>query len=79
MPRDTTFGSVLSPAYVPQFPGLPYLRRRALDLLKERRPYPKGSPDYDYRTRAAWKLAQWAMGKPSQLWTDTPGENRHAL
>ena len=60
MPRDT---------YTPPLSGP---RADALRLLKERRPYPPGSSDYDYRTRAAWKLLQHAMGKHPQDWTDTP-------
>lgn len=47
-------------------------RATALELLKARRPFPKGSPDYEYRTVAAWKHLQWAMGKPVNQWTDTP-------
>ncbi|MBM1817187.1 hypothetical protein JQW92_18235 [Sulfitobacter pseudonitzschiae] len=47
-------------------------RDTALSLLKERRPFPLGSPDYAWRTAAAWKYLQMAMGKPANRWTDTP-------
>lgn len=47
-------------------------RQMALDLLKERRPFPKGSADHEYRTIAAWKHLQNAMGKPPRDWTPTP-------
>jgi hypothetical protein len=31
-----------------------------------------GTPDYEYRKRAAWKLTQDANGVPICKWTDTP-------
>jgi hypothetical protein len=48
------------------------LRKCALDTLKERRPFPVGSPDWQYRTRAAWTMLQIAMGKPANKRTHTP-------
>ena len=47
-------------------------RGRALALLIERRPFNRGSLDWQYRTDAAWKYLQMAMGKPSMAWTNTP-------
>ena len=44
----------------------------AIRLLIERRAFPPGSLDWNYRTRAAWKLDQMARGIPSQDWTDEP-------
>lgn len=38
------------------------LRDEAVKLLTERRAFPVGSPDWIYRTRAAWKLDQWSRG-----------------
>jgi len=54
-------------------------RQLALSLLAERKSYPTGSPDWDWRTRAAWKLDQLSRGIPACDWTDTPPtENRKA-
>ncbi len=36
--------------------------------------FPVGSLDWEYRTRAAWKLDQIASGIPSQDWTKEPPE-----
>lgn len=47
-------------------------RGKALALLIERRPFNRGSLDWQYRTDAAWKYLQMAMGKPSMAWTNTP-------
>ncbi len=47
-------------------------REIAQRLLNERAAFPVGSPDWEYRTRAAWKLDQMARGIPAILWTDTP-------
>ena len=47
-------------------------RKTALELLIERRPFGEGSPDYRYRTIAAWKHLQNAMGKAPMHWTSTP-------
>jgi len=41
-------------------------------LIAEREDFPVGSPDWDYRTRAAWKLDQMARGVPVNEWTDAP-------
>jgi len=43
-------------------------------LLREREAYPVGSPDWQYRTRAAWKLHQGQSGVAAQDWTETPPE-----
>jgi len=54
-------------------------RQLALSLMAERKDYPTGSPDWDWRTRAAWKLYQLSQGIPARDWTDTPPtENRKA-
>lgn len=38
-------------------------------LMAERRTHPRGTPDHEYRTRAARKLL-WAMrGVPTTEWT----------
>lgn len=50
-------------------------------LLKERRAFPRHSPDWQYRTNAAWKLLQMARGVPSKDWTDYPNlrpQDEHA-
>lgn len=47
-------------------------REIAQRLLNERAAFPVGSPDWIYRTRAAWKLDQMARGIPAIDWTDTP-------
>lgn len=47
-------------------------REIAQRLLNERAAFPVGSPDWEYRTRAAWKLDQMARGIPAIHWTDTP-------
>ena len=47
-------------------------REIAQRLLNERADFPAGSPDWEYRTRAAWKLDQMARGIPAIHWTDTP-------
>lgn len=44
----------------------------AAKLLEERLAYPVGSPDWNYRTRAAWQLDQMARGIPACDWTETP-------
>ena len=41
-------------------------------LRIEARQYPAGSPDWNYRQRAAWKLHQIAHGIASRDWTDEP-------
>lgn len=40
-------------------------------LLAERAAFPVGSPDWEYRTRAAWKLDQMSRGVPACDWTET--------
>lgn len=47
-------------------------REIAIRLLTERRAFQPGSLDWDYRTRAAWKLDQMDRGIPSQDWTEEP-------
>lgn len=47
-------------------------RDRILALLRERRAYPVGSLDREYRERAAWKLIQIARRVPASQWTDAP-------
>lgn len=46
----------------------------AQKLLTERKAFPVGSLDWEYRTRAAWKLDQMARGIPANEWTDMPKE-----
>lgn len=50
----------------------------ARDLLTERNSFPIGSPDWLYRTRAAWRLDQIGRGVPAAEWTDTPQSKRKA-
>ncbi len=50
-------------------------RALAEKLLHERKAFPIGSLDWDYRTRAAWKLDQLSRGIPTTEWTDMPKEN----
>ena len=47
-------------------------REKALETLRQRRPYAKGSGEYQYRTVVAWKYLQFAMHKPVMSHTDTP-------
>lgn len=47
-------------------------RAEAQRLLIERHAFPAGSPDWNYRTTAAWKLDQMHLGIPACDWTDTP-------
>lgn len=54
-------------------------RTLASELLNERRHYPVGSPDWDYRTRAAWKLDQMHRGVPVCDWTDDPPPPKGAI
>ncbi|MBD9529011.1 hypothetical protein [Paracoccus sp. PAR01] len=44
----------------------------ASDLLHEAAQFRPGSPDSEYRIRAAWKLDQMARGIPSCEWTEYP-------
>lgn len=41
-------------------------------LRKESRRFPPGSPDWEYRQRAAWKLHQIAHGIAPRDWTGEP-------
>ena len=41
-------------------------------LRKESRRFPPGSPAWEYRQRAAWKLYQIAHGIAPRDWTDEP-------
>lgn len=45
---------------------------RALALLMDRRAFPVGSPDWNWRTTAAWKLDQMHRGVPACDWTNEP-------
>ena len=47
-------------------------RDAATRLLTERRAYPVGSPDWNYRTRAAWRLDQIARSIPAIHQTPEP-------
>ena len=47
-------------------------RTRAFDELKARRPYPKGSLDWECHNATAWKYLQMSMDKPVIDWTDFP-------
>jgi len=51
---------------------------RAASLLGEAQAFPPGSPDREYRTRAAWKLDQISRGVAACDWTDTPPQHRKA-
>ncbi|TWI32776.1 hypothetical protein [Paracoccus sulfuroxidans] len=42
------------------------------DLMAEREAFPAASPDWLYRSRAAWKLHQHQIGVPARDWTDEP-------
>lgn len=44
-------------------------------LLTEAAQYQPGSPDHEYRIRAAWTLDQLARGIPVGDWTDAPPAN----
>lgn len=43
-------------------------REIAQRLLNERAAFPVGSPDWEYRTRAAWKLIWLMRGVPAAEW-----------
>lgn len=49
---------------------------KALDtasiLLDDRLAFPVGSPDWEWRTRSAWKLDQMHRGIPACDWTEVP-------
>ena len=47
-------------------------RGMALTQLMDRRPFKRGSADWEYRTIAAWVYLQMAMGRASCDWTRTP-------
>lgn len=47
-------------------------RALAVTLLAESASYPAGSPDHEWRRRAAWKLDQMHRGIPVREWTDEP-------
>ena len=44
----------------------------AADLIAESNAFPVGSPDWNYRRRAAWQLDQMARKVPARDWTETP-------
>ena len=44
----------------------------AASLIAESNAFPVGSPDWEWRRRAAWKLDQLARGIPARDWTETP-------
>ena len=46
-------------------PARPALKARALACLIDRRPFPKGSPDWDWRTEAATAYMLMAMNIPA--------------
>lgn len=46
----------------------------ARETLAEAARYLPGSPDHEYRLRAAWKLAQLAAGIAARDWTDPPAD-----
>ena len=50
----------------------------ARDLLTERNSFPVGSPDWLYRTRAAWRLDQIGRGIPANERTAEPPVQRKA-
>ena len=39
-------------------------------MMRERRDFPRGSLDWEWRTRAARKLALIALGVPTTQWTE---------
>lgn len=39
-------------------------------MMRERREFPRGSLDWEWRTRAARKLAWIALGVPTTQWTE---------
>ena len=43
--------------------------REFYKIMAERRAYAAGSPDHEYRTRAARKLVWLMRGKPVSEWT----------
>ena len=45
-------------------------RAAFLALMAERRNWPRGSADHDYRTRAARKLVWIMRGVPTTEWTE---------
>lgn len=45
-------------------------RQTFLALMAERRHWPRGSADHDYRTRAARKLIWIMRGVPVSEWTE---------
>lgn len=49
-----------------------HFRSLALQTLIARRPFNVGSPDWAYRTRAAWTYLQMAMGVPANEWRKDP-------
>ena len=46
----------------------------ARETLAEAAQYLPGSPDHEYRLRAAWKQAQIAAGIAACDWTDPPAD-----
>lgn len=44
----------------------------AATLLTDRQAFNVGSLDYQWRTRAAWKIDQMRRGIPVNDWTDEP-------
>jgi len=47
----------------------------AIDSLRtEAKHYRPGSPDWQYRRRAAWSLTQHGEGIPTDEWTDPPAD-----
>jgi hypothetical protein len=50
----------------------PTARDVAATLIAESLSFPPGSPDWECRRIAAWKLDQWSQGIPGCDWTDAP-------
>lgn len=47
----------------------PYFRTHFRQMLRERRAYKVGSPDWEYRTRAAMKYLWMMRGVPNNQWS----------
>lgn len=45
-------------------------RQRFQQIMTDRRKFPKHSADWQWRTRAARKLAWLMMGRPVEEWTE---------
>ena len=47
----------------------PFFRTHFRQMLRERRAFPVGSPDWEYRTRAAMKYLWIMRGVPNNQWS----------